>query len=177
MTGKRFCGLEPLSSREKKLVMKFAYVLFGVLSVHLVLVALSLAIAGHAQALLFGQWEEISGSKLVVWASLLSYCGVSGLLALVKKSERAACHALICWLLLSVFHAWHLQLLIARSSALEGDDQRSWTLCEMTVQLLTDSMSAGFLAWTLRQDGEFNFIKGDFIREPLLPTRSGTRAS
>lgn len=155
---------------------RFAHVLFAVLSVHFVLVAMWLLVAGHAQAPLFGQWEEISRVKLVVWTALLSYCGMSGLLALTLKSERAVRQALVCWVLLSVYHTWYIAVVLSRSmwsSSAEDGGRHSWTTCEMVVQLLTDAMSSSFLAWHLRHNVHGDIVKEHFLREPLLPISSG----
>ncbi|KAL3657213.1 hypothetical protein V7S43_017873 [Phytophthora oleae] len=159
MNGCQLWGLSTLSSREKKLGATLAYSLFGVLSAHLVLVAAWLAISQHAQAPLFGQWEAVSELKLGVWIAFLSYCGVNGLLGLTLESKRAARHALICWLVLTTIHVWHLTVDVT------GNTQDSWTKSEMLVQLLTDSMAVGFLALHLRRRVT---TKDDFMREPLL---------
>ncbi|KAF1777343.1 hypothetical protein GQ600_5711 [Phytophthora cactorum] len=165
-------GNKTLSTREKKLATTFAYTLFGVVSVHFALVALWLVIVQHARAPLFGQWEEILELKLLVWVALLSLCGVSGLVALVLKSKRAAKQALGCWLLLSAFHAWCLTVILTKrawTSMVGGETRQTWTMCEMVVQLLTDVMSTAFLTWFLRDDGYDGVVAGDFVREPLLP--------
>ncbi|KAG7379126.1 hypothetical protein PHYPSEUDO_009024 [Phytophthora pseudosyringae] len=159
--------LAALSSREMRMVTTFAYALFGILSAHFVLVALWLAVAQHGHAPLFGQWEELSGLKLVVWAALLSFCGVSGLLVLATESEQAAQHAVVCWLLLSALHAWCLLTVEVSRNGLH-----SWTISEMVVQLLTDVMSVGFLTWKLRQSHHCAIVGGELIRQPLLPVRN-----
>ncbi|EGZ11510.1 hypothetical protein PHYSODRAFT_336032 [Phytophthora sojae] len=159
-----------LSPWEQLVVARFAYALFAVLSVHLVLLALCLAIVRRGQTLLFGQWEEISGVKLVAWAALLFYCGTSGLLALVLKSKRAAAkHALGCWMLLLVLHTSHLVVTV--SPAVPHDNSHSWTTCQMMVQVLTDAMSCSFLVWLLRQRNGVH-DKEDSLRQPLLPVVS-----
>ncbi|KAE8958979.1 hypothetical protein PR002_g30693 [Phytophthora rubi] len=172
MIGKQLWALSTLSSWEKLVVTRFACTLFAVLSVHFVLVALCLAIAQRGQTPLFGQWEEVSGAKLAAWAAVLFYCGVSGLVALVLKNERAAKQALGCWVLLLVLHTWYLNVAVSKSvwptGAAPHERPHSWSTGKMMVQVLTDAMSSGFLVWLVRQRNA-NLVKEDFLQQPLLP--------
>ncbi|KAL4139938.1 hypothetical protein PRNP1_009812 [Phytophthora ramorum] len=178
--GKQVCGLSVLTSDEKKLVTRLAFALLGVLSVHFVLVALWLVIVRRAQAPFFGQPEEVVGMKLLVWAALLSCCGVSGLLTLILKSVRAAKPALACWFLLLTVHAWYLVVGVfsrmwSRAEA-DGSSQ-FWSMTEIAVQLLADAMNALFLVWFVRHGGDNDSVKDQFLREPLLPVRSDVQDS
>ncbi|ETO74863.1 hypothetical protein F444_09468 [Phytophthora nicotianae P1976] len=164
-------GWKTLTTTEKKVATTFANSLFGVVSVHFALVALWLVIIQHARAPLFGQREDISGFKLVVWATLLTLCGVSGLVSLTTKSKRAAKIALECWLLLSVFHTWCVMVMVSRRlwvNVIGGETQQTWAVYEMAVQLLTDVMSSAFLMWFLHHDGRNGVVMDDSMREPLL---------
>ncbi|GMF16498.1 unnamed protein product [Phytophthora lilii] len=150
------------SSRERLWATWFAYVLFALMSTHFVLVALWLAAVGSAQAALFGQREEISGVELIVWSACLFYCGMSGLLALVWKSSRAATQALVCWLLLLALHAMCLAKI-----ALSAGETRGYAY-EMTVQVLADGMNAGFVAWLVIQNPGDLDVENDTQQQPLL---------
>ncbi|KAF4140000.1 hypothetical protein GN958_ATG10750 [Phytophthora infestans] len=156
---------------EKYVAAIFTHALFGFMSVHFVLVALWLVIVQHARAPLFGQWDEVSGVKLVVWAVLLTLCGVSGLLSLIMKSKRAFKLSLGCWWLLSTFHACCLMAILSCGlsvGVIKNDIQETWTTCEMAVQLLADVIGLAFLTLLLDDNGQIDIGTDDFIREPLL---------
>ncbi|KAE9101244.1 hypothetical protein PF006_g22715, partial [Phytophthora fragariae] len=131
----------------------------------------------RGQTPLFGQWEEVSGAKLAAWAAVLFYCGVSGLVALVLKNERAAKQALGCWVLLLVLHTCYLNVAVSKSvwptGAAPHERPHSWSTGKMMVQVLTDAMSSGFLVWLVRQRNA-NQDKVDFLQQPLLPIRGIT---